>query len=284
MRIDARRIGLALLLACVSPCASAWGPGGHRIVADLAERQLQATTRTQLRPLLAYAHARELSDVANWADELRDDPHRRALWRATSKSHFVNFADATCRYDAHRDCAGGRCAVDAIERYAAALADRTRGVAARTDALRMLVHLVADVHQPLHAGYRHDAGGNRYQVRLDGRATNLHAVWDTPVLAYGRQGWRRRAAELARSPLPDARGDPAAWAAESCRATRDAGVYPARRRIDAAYLGRARPLAERRLREAAARLARLLEHALNSVSDRARTVDSGNRIKPLRNA
>ena len=263
MRIDARRIALALLLACLPLHALAWGPTGHRIVAMLAERELPSTTRAALRPLLARSHARTLADVATWADDLRDDARHRSLWRATSKLHFVNFADATCRYDARRDCAGGRCAVGAIDRYASVLGDRGRGVDKRAEALRMLVHLVADVHQPLHAGYRHDAGGNRYQIRVDGnRGTNLHALWDTPVLGDRHEGWPARAADLARTPLPAADGGAANWAEESCRATRDAGIYPSRHRVDAAYLARARPLAERRLRQAATRLAALLNHAL----------------------
>lgn len=265
MRIDARRLALALLLACVPLHALAWGPTGHRIVAALAERGLNAPARAALRPLLARSHADELADVATWADDLRDDRRRRTLWRATSKLHFVNFADATCRYDARRDCADGRCAVGAIERYAGVLGDRARSVDERAEALRMLVHLVADVHQPLHAGYRRDAGGNRYQVRVEGvagRGTNLHALWDTPVLGDRRDGWRARAADLGRAPLPATTGDAADWAEESCRATRDTGVYPARHRVDAGYLERARPLAERRLRQAGARLAAVLNHAL----------------------
>jgi hypothetical protein len=264
MRTDARRFALVLLFACMPTHALAWGPTGHRIVATLAERQLSAPARASLQPLLARSHARALADVATWADDLRDDRRRRALWRATSKLHFVNFTDASCRYDAPRDCAGGRCAVAAIQRYTHILGDRARGPDQRAQALRMLVHLVADVHQPLHAGYRRDAGGNRYQVRVEGRrgGTNLHAVWDTPVLGDSPGGWRARAADLARAPVFPASGQAAEWAEESCRATRDAGVYPSRHRIDAAYLRHARPLAERRLRQAAARLAALLERAL----------------------
>jgi hypothetical protein len=267
MRVDARRVALAWLLACMPLHASAWGPTGHRIVAALAERELTASTRTALQPLLARSHADALADVATWADDLRDDRRRSALWRATSKLHFVNFADATCRYDARRDCSRGRCAVAAIERYAAVLGDRTRDMDERAEALRMLVHLVADVHQPLHAGYRRDAGGNRYQIHVEGipgRGTNLHALWDTPVLGDRREGWRARTAALARTPLPAVAGGPAQWAEESCRTTRDAGIYPSRHRVDAAYLERARPLAERRLRQAASRLAALLNRALVS--------------------
>ena len=232
------------------------------MVAQLAESALTPAAHAQVQRLLALTHDGSLADVATWADDLRDQPSQRTLWRATSTSHFVNFASSSCTYDASRDCRGGRCVVAAIERNARVLGDRSRSDSERAQALRFVVHLVADVHQPLHAGYRSDRGGNRYQVQWNGRGTNLHAVWDTPVLASRRLGWQREAALLARSPLPRVAGTPAQWAEESCRATRDDGIYPRDHRINAAYLARLRPLAERRVREAAARLAGLLDRQL----------------------
>jgi hypothetical protein len=260
-RRRAARVVLCLVLA-LPALAHAWGPAGHRIVASLAERELDPVARTQVRALLAVTRDHELADIANWADNLRDDPRRRTLWRSTARMHFVNFANADCRYVAPRDCPGGQCVVAAIEREARVLGDRSLPDDERAEALRFLVHFVADVHQPLHAGYRHDGGGNRYQVRVDGRGTNLHALWDTPVLQARGEGWRRHYERLARMPLPRTRGDAAQWAQESCRATRDAGVYPHAHRLDAGYRARLRPLAETRVREAASRLAALLNTAL----------------------
>lgn len=124
------------------------------------------------------------------------------------------------------------------------------------------MHFVADVHQPMHASYRDDNGGNRYQLRLNSRGTNLHAVWDSPVLASAHLDWRRHAATLARSALPRATGGPVQWAEESCRLSRDNGVYPPGHRVDEAYLARMRPLAEMRVRQAASRLAALLNRQL----------------------
>ncbi|MFI4968597.1 MAG: S1/P1 nuclease [Lysobacterales bacterium] len=260
-----RAVGLLLLAPAF---AHAWGPAGHRIVAELAERQLTPGARAEARRLLALTRDRSLADVATWADDLRDDPSQRDLWRATSPLHFVNFSSSTCRYDPPRDCPGGRCVVAAIERYAQVLGDRSRPMAERAAALRFVVHFVADAHQPLHAGYRRDRGGNRYQLQLNGRGSNLHAVWDTPVLASRHLGWQRYATLLARTPLPPPTGMPAQWAEESCRATRDQGIYPRGHVIDEEYLARMRPLAERRVRDAAARLAALLERELDAHSHR----------------
>ncbi len=233
-------------------------------MAELAEHHLDPTTRTALRPLLAIIGATHLSDIATWADDLRHDPKQRALARATASSHYINFSSSQCRYDAARDCEDGKCVVAAIDRYARILGDRAQPDARRAEALRFVVHFVADAHQPLHAGYRRDRGGNRYQVHLHGRGTNLHAVWDTPVLTHRQPGWRKYAQKLDAKTLPKVAGTPAQWAEGSCRATRDDGIYPRRHRIDDRYLERMQPLAQRRIREAAARLTRLLDRELGS--------------------
>lgn len=247
---------LCSLLFMLPILAHAWGPAGHRLVGDLAERQLTPAAKAAVRRLLGRE---SLADVAPWADELRNDPTRRELGRATARLHFVNFSGPSCRYDAKHDCPGGACVVAAIERQARVLGDRSRPTAARAEALRFLVHFVGDAHQPLHAGYRPDRGGNRYQVQWQGRGTNLHAIWDSKVLASAGQAWPAQAARLAQAPLP-ADGTPAQWSEESCRASR--AIYPRGHRVDARYLAHQRPLAERQVRLAAARLAALLNREL----------------------
>lgn len=255
---------LCSLLFALPILAHAWGPAGHRLVGDLAERQLTPAAKAEVRRLLGRE---SLADVAPWADELRNDPARRELGRATARLHFVNFAGPSCHYAAH-DCPGGQCVVAAIERYARVLGDRSRSAAERAEALRFLVHFVGDVHQPLHAGYRDDRGGNQYQVQFDRRGTNLHTIWDSKVLASAGQAWPAQAARLAKAPLR-AGGTPVQWAEESCRASRT--IYPRGHRIDARYLERERPLAERRVREAAARLGALLNRELGAPAKGRRT-------------
>lgn len=250
---------LLVLLLCAPTLAHAWGSLGHRLVAELAEPRLVPAAREQVRRLLATSGDTHLADVANWADGLRDDPELR---KRTARLHYVNFDSSACRYEASRICANGDCVVGAIERYAAILGDPRRGDAERAEALRFVVHFVADAHQPLHAGYRRDKGGNDYQVQLDGKGTNLHAVWDSRVLGSLRISEDAYARRLTPPRNAHGGGTPAQWAEESCRATRDDGIYPRGHRIDASYLTRLRPLAERRVRAAAVRLADLLNREL----------------------
>lgn len=263
------RRSLALLLACcvfISP-ARAWGPEGHRIVAALAQRHLDPAAEAEVERLLAPEHTHQLADIANWADDLRSDPRQDALWKATRSMHYINMHDRRCHYQPPRDCPDGRCVVAALAHYVGVLGDARQSDAVRRQALKFVVHFVGDIHQPLHAGYRDDKGGNDYQVRFQGEGSNLHRVWDSGLLdtrgldwpAYARRLDARGAVAL---PAPIAPlDDPyAQWAEESCRLSRD--IYPSGHVIDAAYADAERPLAERRLREAGERLADLLDATL----------------------
>ena len=273
-----------LLIAGAWPLAvSAWGADGHRIVGELAERRLDPAARAALDELLRDAPEHGLAAISTWADGVRgrDDPRRSVTW------HYVNFPDDSCDYEPERDCAGGACIVAAIERQTAIVADRGRPPAERVAALKFVVHLVGDVHQPMHAGRRSDRGGNGYQLSLDGQGTNLHRVWDSQILAHRGLPWRDYADRLASGrpagadegvaigssgPLGVGRreavlmqqsdGGPADWAMESCRLIDAENLYPDAHLIDASYLEHHRPLAERRLVEAAGRLAALLDAAL----------------------
>ncbi|SEJ04929.1 S1/P1 nuclease [Frateuria terrea] len=255
-----------LLLACflLVPDARAWGPEGHRIVADLAQRHLSPTAEAQVERLLAPEHTRRLADVANWADDIQDDPSQQALWKATRGLHYINFRDRRCDYQPPRDCRNDRCVVGGLQHYVALLGDRSQSDAVRREALKFVVHFIGDVHQPLHAGYRDDKGGNTYQVQFQDQGSNLHRVWDSGMLRTRGLDWRDYAQQLdARGPvaLPPAADKPfVAWAEESCRLSRD--IYPDGHTVDAGYVRAQLPLAERRLREAGRRLAEVLNRTL----------------------
>jgi hypothetical protein len=261
--MDKRRLLLLVLLGIALP-AFGWKPDGHRIVGELAQAQLKPQARAEVARLLAGEPEPTLPGVSGWADQLRiaDPKDARANW------HFVNFRSGECDYVPARDCPGGDCVIGAINRQFLVLSDRARPDAQRRDALKFLVHLVGDVHQPLHASPRRDKGGNDYQVSLDGRGTNLHLLWDTDLVTSRGLPPAAYARELAaRPPLP---ADPTGssdrpvveWALESCRVVRDGKLYPQGHVVDAGYLAAHRGQAEGRLRLAGDRLALLLNFAL----------------------
>src|SRR5690606_17278990 len=156
---------------------------GHRLVARLAEYQLTGEARTEVHRLLAVERHRGLADIATWADELRE--HDPDLGRRSAKWHYVNIGEHDCRYEAQLACRNGDCIVEAIRAQTAILADRARPDAERLQALKFVVHFVGDVHQPMHAGYARDRGGNTIQINYRDRGSNLHALWDSTLL-----GWR----------------------------------------------------------------------------------------------
>jgi hypothetical protein len=255
---------LALALLLPPGPAAAFGADGHRIVAALAQRQLAPAVVDQVSRLLAGEADPSLVGIATWADQVRD----LEAWRSTAPWHYVNFPRGHCRYRARARCPGGDCVVGAIERQAAILADPGQSVAARRQALKFVVHFVADVHQPLHAGYADDRGGNTYQVFYLGQGGNLHALWDGGILRAAGLAWPDHVERLAQRPTPPAVGEwsPQAagqWAEQSCRLIDQAAVYPPRPgRLPRDYLPRQLPVVEAQLVLAAARLAALLNAVL----------------------
>jgi hypothetical protein len=260
-----RALTLALLLLLPID-ALAWGPLGHRLVALLALDELDPAVRRDIDALLAGEPDPTLPGIANWADELRaNDPD---LGKKSAKWHYVNIAEHGCVYQPERDCPGDACVVAAIRDQTRILADRSRPRAERLQALKFVVHFVGDVHQPLHAGYARDKGGNDVQVNLNGRGTNLHALWDSGMLnraGLDEAAWLQRlralplAVALSEPPLPP---ESAGWAEASCRIAVQPGFYPPRATIDDEYVQTWRPEAEAQLRRAGTRLAALLNAAL----------------------
>lgn len=255
-----RRFALVALLLLAAP-ARAWGPLGHQVVAEIAARHLTPEASAMVEDLLGDRASPALREASNWADDLR----AYEGLGITAPYHYVNFPRGSCTYVARRDCPGGRCIVAALERFTAQLRDgATRE--ARVAGLKWVLHLAADIHQPLHAGLAEDRGGNDVQVRWDGDGTNLHALLDSGLLrAPGRRPVPFARELVERLPAPDpsqtrwSRDAPARWAEESCRMV--GALYPASSRIDDAYARRTRALLESRLLLAGLRLASLLNAA-----------------------
>jgi nuclease S1 len=249
---------LPALLLLIPTAGLAWSEPGHRVIAEIAERQLGTEVRAEVLDLLATEQVDSLADIASWADRIRDRPEY--AW--SGRMHFVNLAQ-DCSYDAARDCPDGRCVVGAIERFRDELADRALPTERRAEALKFLVHFAGDVHQPLHAGFAHDLGGNRHQLSLDGHGTNLHAVWDREVPGAADLEPAAQAARLLQNPLPAAGTlDPAEWARASCRIIATDAIYPGDRKIGRPYLEHHLPRAESQLVLAGVRLAAVIEQAL----------------------
>ena len=126
-------------------------------------------------------------------------------------------------------------------------------------ALKYLVHFVGDVHQPLHAGYADDKGGNQFQIQAYKKGSNLHAFWDSGLIKYVSDDPDVWVTRLSSTPLPAWVSviDPARIAEESCRIVATPGFYPDRK-VEGEYVDRWTPVVEQQLQLGGARLARML--------------------------
>jgi len=257
-----RLLSAALLLLTLALPAWPWGPEGHRLVAEIAWKHLSVTAKAEIIRLLPEGAT--LVSIAPWADEVRPQRRETAPW------HYINIPVEASRGAWRPYCPNGECIVTAIERMAARLADHTLPAAERDEALRFVVHFVGDLHQPLHCGDRRDRGGNDVAVIFRQRPTNLHSIWDTPLLQEMLQaeGVRER---LLRDAEPEewqreSAGTPEDWVWDSHRLSRDvayAALPPERPALlDDEYAGRAYPVIEEQIRRAGLRLAALLERTL----------------------
>ena len=210
-------IALVLAVGIAPPPCLAWGVEGHRIIAAIAADELTPAAKRQVEQLLGVSDASAgMMDASTWADEIRSTRPQTASW------HFVDIPIGSAGYDYVRDCIRQNCVVSQIDRVERALADKRVLASGRAEALRFLIHFVGDVHQPLHAADNRDKGGNATRVVLEGRRTNLHAVWDVDMVrALGRSP-EEISAQLEREITPaDIRmwqmGNGLDWAIESFR-------------------------------------------------------------------
>lgn len=248
------------ILLLTTGTSLSWGAAGHSIVAELAERRLTAHALSEIGSLLGGR--KSLASLSSWADEVQ------TVRPATRNWHFVNIPFEAPGYDAERDCAarpGGDCIVKAIERMRTALADRTRPKPERLEALMFLVHLVADVHQPMHCVDRGDAGGTLVTVSFFGQTTSLHSVWDVGLIERRTFYWGEYVRLLESTLLPEkdyrelTGGTPADWANEAHRAAvSTAYALPESLELGEPYVAAARPVLDRQLVLAGLRLARVL--------------------------
>lgn len=259
--------GFALAVSpLLSAPAFAWGAQGHRLVAHVAETRLEPAAKAEVERLLALEPGATLASVAPWADQVRaTDPD---LGRRSARWHYINMGEDGCIYDHARHCPDDNCVIEALKAQSVRLGDRTLADAERLQALKFVVHLAGDIHQPLHAGYGHDKGGNTYQLQFNGRGTNLHSLWDSGMfnamqLNDGQFLQRLLALQAPADTQPFQLHDPALWAEQSCRiATRD-GLYPPKRKVHEHYAQTWRPVAEAQVRLAGERLAALLNALLD---------------------
>ena len=155
-----------------------WGKTGHRIVGYIAEQFLTENARQGVTSILGNT---SLSMVSTWADEIKADPE----WDHAYDWHWATVPDGE-QFEEEKQ--SGR-AVEKVQEFLTLLKSGSGTQSENEIALKFLVHLIGDLHQPLHVGNGTDRGGNDVNVKWFGKSTNLHAVWDTEMINHQKLGY-----------------------------------------------------------------------------------------------
>ena len=285
----------ALCMLAFQDPAHAWGREGHKIVGDIAEIYLSPEAHQAVARLLAddrltngKASGRStLGEVASWPDEIRSVP---AL-KHTKPWHFDGIPVCGAATP-DKTCPGGNCASKQLARLAAVLRDGRGSLRAQNEALKWVVHLMGDIHQPLHTTDNADLGGNQIPVSFFGQTTidfgqalNLHSTWDERIVSKEVESEGGAAVFVAR---PIDKLDLASWTVGSAHdwiteshayavsiaygklpAGYVCGAPAPASALDQAYYDQAAPIAALQLRRAGVRLAHVLNAAFASTSPEA---------------
>ena len=248
----ARALVLTLVLVGGAGPSAAWGPTGHRTVGRIAENHLSLEAARAVDDLIGPD---TLAEVGVWADFIRSDP----AWRHADPWHYINLEDGQTLATAPRHPDGD--ILVALHRFTGVVRDAGASREEKSVALKFLVHLTGDAHQPLHAGRASDRGGNTIEVLWHGQPADLHGVWDSLMIDSQRLSFSELAAFLDAATLTEIRAWQAAsfeeWIAESI-AYRAAAYEVGNGELGYAYTFRHLPMVERRLLQAGIRLAGLL--------------------------
>lgn len=256
-RVPSRVIVICALLA-LSSNGFAWSPDGHSVIGILAMKQLKPEVRDDLQRLLGPLDEQAMIKACNWPDDVR----KTEEWQWSAPQHYINIPRGEYKYDQERDCADGMCATEAVKKYAGQIFDERLATEERSQAFAWLCHVTGDLHQPMHAAFADDRGGNDYQVVFQGRELNLHGFWDHELIDEFAGGWQVLVALLSTTGFEPADPDWVAdnvdqWTAESHRLAIEK-AYPRDSNIDEDFALQSWILLQQQINKAAYSLALII--------------------------
>ncbi len=241
------------------PAGRSWNDAGHRVIARIAQQRLKPMALKRFH-ILAGKQA-SLADLAVWADTVADERPDTKPW------HYINIPAKAAALNLHRDCPDDNCLPAQLRRSIGIVRLGMRKQNERLEALRFLIHLAGDLHQPLNAGHRRDGGAESISVTFHGEESNLHRFWDGDLLATmieDEDTFAKRLSQriTARQKKDWGRDHLGTWIWDSHRLaveTAYAGLPPGNPMpLDDAYVSKARRVIEEQLSKAGIRLAEIL--------------------------
>ena len=171
-----------MLLSSIS--AFGWGPKGHDVVAAIAERHLTKKTKKALNELL---DGKSIVYYSSWMDNIQNSPYWNDGYNKTKTWHYANVDKGLTYQTMEKNKVGD--VITGLEMLTKELTENYDNLtdSMKVDYVKMIVHMVGDMHCPMHAGRLSDRGGNQMKVKWFGQNTNLHSVWDSKMIDSARK-------------------------------------------------------------------------------------------------
>ena len=184
-----KKILLALFFAASSvafatPSKAFWGPTGHRVVGQIAEKYLSVKAKKAINKLL---DGHGLAFVSTYADDIKADKRYDKYY----SWHYINMPLDQDYQESKKNPEGDL--VTGISKCMEVIKDPTASKKDKAFYLKLLVHFIGDLHQPMHIGLAEDRGGNDFKLQWFYKDSNLHRVWDSEMI----QNYKMSYSELA---------------------------------------------------------------------------------------
>jgi hypothetical protein len=163
----------------ITQYAFSWGVTGHRVIGEIAQDHLTKKAKKELRKLIGKE---TLAWWSNWPDFIKSD----STWNHASRWHYVDLPGhmEKEKFIEELKKLPGKNLYTQIPAMLAEVKDKSLPAEKRREALYFLIHLIGDLHQPLHVGRDEDAGGNKIVVYWFDKKTNLHTLWDSMLIEF----------------------------------------------------------------------------------------------------
>ena len=168
-----KKLAVTILLFHLVITAFAWGSTGHRVTGWIAEKHISKKAKKELDRILG---GQSLAMASNWMDEIRSD----STYDYAEDWHFVTIPQGKTYAETKKNPNGDL--IQTIERLITALKSKKLNAKDEAEYLKMLIHLIGDIHQPLHVGVEGDHGGNDIKITWFRSESNLHRVWDSEMI------------------------------------------------------------------------------------------------------
>ncbi|WP_162800084.1 S1/P1 nuclease [Pedobacter jeongneungensis] len=246
------------LLVTISFALISWGVIGHRAIGKIAENHLSKKAKKAVQDILG---SESLAMVSTYPDEVRS----YSQYAYTAPWHYVNLPEGL-NYDdfnAQLKSMEKPNIYKALLQCISDLKDASKTKEEHIFALKFLVHLVGDIHQPMHTGHSEDSGGNGIKVKLMRKESNLHGLWDSGLIDYAGLSYRELAADCDVAEKNEAKtwekDDVAKWAFESYEISKQLYAEAAKNpEFDYSYYPAHADIVKKRLAQAGIRLAGIL--------------------------